>query len=356
MRIPPAPTRVPPPLQTAMVEESRYITNPWAMFFQSLSGGRFLVDTHANRLSDYNAEEYSAGSVFYESDRGAYYIVGPNAATKLTGAVTNVATSIAVASATNIAPMSLLAIEAEIVRVDAVAGLTLTVTRGIAGTVAAAHAAGATVRRKPAWRYFHGTMRDTFANAPADLATDDVGFLFFVTTGTAGVEYYHLARWTGSAWEAAEGERWGGYFSYFLRPPIEKGWQSVNGATTKYLDITAGALAEAAITLPNETAGVYRKTAAAYTGVVAAAVPAGITGSTATEGSHTHGAGTLATGAPSAATNVTAGGVAVASSTHTHTLSGSTAAGSAHSHGVGTLANDGTAEPAHLDVLPYFRR
>lgn len=78
-----------------------------------------------------------------------------------------------------------------------------------------------------------------------------------------------------------------------------------------------------------------------------------LSGSTASESAHTHGAGTLANGSPSSFDELATAaydpgsGNLVPSATHTHTISGSTAAGSAHSHGVGTLA-------AAASNPPYF--
>ena len=211
------------------------------------------------------------------------------------------------------------------------------------------------------FRYIAGTMRDTFANRPTSLGTDDTGLLFFCTTGTSSTEYYHLFRWSGTAWEAAPGERLGGYVQHYVIAPIEKGWQLCNGTATKYLSISAGALAEVNFTPQDETAGIYRKSAAAYGAAVNPAVAPGITGTLGDAGSGSAVGVTVSgvTSGPSATTNVQSGaGTTVASSGHDHTFSGS-GTGTVtddHTHDATSLVVDDTGEPANVEYLPYFRR
>jgi hypothetical protein len=128
------------------------------------------------------------------------------------------------------------------------------------------------------WVYVAGVMRATLAAAPADLtATGDIGFLFYVTTGTAAVEYYHLLRWTGTGWEPAPCDVMGGYFQDYIKVPTDHGWVLSNGGATKYLEITAGVLSEVAITLPDMTNGVQRVSGSSYSGSVSNPADTGIT-------------------------------------------------------------------------------
>lgn len=127
------------------------------------------------------------------------------------------------------------------------------------------------------WLYASGTMADMLSNQPI-LGSYDSGFLYRVTTGTGGVAYNHVARWTGSAWEA--GDNFGGFFEDFAFAPSEPGWQICDGSGTTCLQIIAGSLTETAFTTPNLTTGVYRKGAAAYTGIIAAAGTISMSGGT----------------------------------------------------------------------------
>lgn len=198
-----------------------------------------------------------------------------------------------------------------------------------------------------------------FAGQPT-LGAGDVGFLGFVT------DYGHWVRWTGTIWQFAPGETGNGFFRDFAIVPQEAGWQLCDGSATDYLVVGAAALTVTAITPPNLAgAPAYRKSAAAYSGAPVAASAPGITGTTAAEAAHTHNvpaqnnllsavnSGSL-TFPQGAGANVT-----VADSPHTHTTTvptQNTGGGTAHAHGAGSLAVDATAEPAHLAVLPYFRR
>jgi hypothetical protein len=141
------------------------------------------------------------------------------------------------------------------------------------------------------WQYADGIFACTFANAPADLGSNDAGFLCRITTGTGGVAYNHLVRWNGTGYEAADS--FGGYFMDFAVAPTESGWQICDGTATKVLQISSGALVETAFTTPNLTGGAYRKSAAAggYTGSITAAGSATFTGTAGTTGNDNAGGG-----------------------------------------------------------------
>ena len=68
---------------------------------------------------------------------------------------------------------------------------------------------------------------------------------------------------------------------------------------------------------------------------------------------HSHGVGTLVTGTPSSTCTTSTGMQSVASSAHTHTITGSTATESSHVHAAGTLATGSSDNiPAYKAV--YF--
>jgi hypothetical protein len=205
-----------------------------------------------------------------------------------------------------------------------------------------------------------GVNRFDIATQPA-LGASDEGYLGFET------DTRHLLRWTGTVWEFAPGDVGNLFFRDFAGTPQESGWALCDGSTVDYLTVGA-TLTLTSITLPNLSGtAAYRKSAAAYTGSIAAAAgssgataPA-LSGSTATEGAHTH-TGTTDNTANAVGDVRTVGAYdqyGFGTTQHSHTFT--TGAGSAHSHGVGTLAvashthGPGTIDPAHLDVLPYFR-
>jgi hypothetical protein len=168
-----------------------------------------------------------------------------------------------------------------------------------------------TVNASQVWVYVSGVMRADFASEPTDLGANDEDLLWSVT------DYSHLLRWTGTGWEFADGG--GKYIADFVGAPDANGWQLCDGSATHYLHITGGAVSEVAFTTPNLTGSpAYKKSGAAYSGTINAAVPPTTSGLL----------GTVAGSAVSGA----------ASSTHTHTIS---------------LPNDPVA---NLVTLPYFRR
>lgn len=233
-----------------------------------------------------------------------------------------------------------------------------------------------------------GIIVGTLAEQPTGLTPEEDGLLYFVT------DYGHLVRWNGSlaVWKFGPGDPGNGYFADYAITPQAVGWALCDGSATNYLVVGASALTTAAITLPDlVTTGVYRR-GGVYTGVVAGAVAAGLTisgslntssngahthtvsGATANEAAHTHGAGTYITNDGSNVIDaVNAGaGINPSDSAHTHNVTGTSGAGSAHNHGAGTLAGDsngahihtisptGTtdtaARPPTLVTAPYFRR
>ena len=190
-------------------------------------------------------------------------------------------------------------------------------------------------------------IRDTFANIPTGLGTQDEGTMFQAT------DYNHTWRWDGTSWRYLdEGDR-SGRIEFFLVAPTV-GWKLMDG-TGNPVTYTTETAAIATITLPNAV-GAYLKGAAAPGTVQVAANPGGMTGALATENAHTHDPGTYFAPASAAVYAVNAGTAQnVSPVIHAHAITGLSGPGSAHTHGIGTLAPDGTAEPIRYGALPYFR-
>lgn len=159
-----------------------------------------------------------------------------------------------------------------------------------------------TVRSAQVWVYASGIMRAALASLPT-VGLSDAGLLWWVT------DYTHLLRWNGTAWEFADEP--GGYIAGRVVAPDGTGWQLCDGSGTTYLQVAAGVLSEQAFATPSLvwTPG-YLKWGAAYTGNIIAANP------------------------PSTPSKVGQG-------------TGSNTA-------VSVISAD--AQPAHLELLPYFRR
>lgn len=252
------------------------------------------------------------------------------------------------------------------------------------------------------WVYILGTMHGVQAAiAGLGLGQYDDGFLFHCT------DYEHVLRWLwgggpgGFTW--GPGENGSAFIQMFAVAPTGIGWKLADGTGSPVTYLLATG-ATAAVALPDLTAGVYPKGAAAYTGVVNPAVDPVLAGETADEAAHTHPAGTLDAAAASAGTPTgtiassgghthtgntdalaafttvqSGGGANVAPSphghsfttdldgahihaftgdampNHDHAISGDTGAGSAHKHAAGTLTATG-GQPSSIDLLPYFRQ
>lgn len=182
-----------------------------------------------------------------------------------------------------------------------------------------------------------GVNRFTIATQPT-LGVSDEGYLGFEA------DTRHMVRWTGAAWEFAPGDVGNKFFRDFAGTPQESGWALCDGSSVDYLTLGA-TLTVTSITLPNLTGSpAYRKSAAAYTGTITAA-----SGTTASDGAHTH-TGTT-DNAPNIVGDVRTVGAydqyGFGTTQHNHTFT--TGSGGSHTHGPGTI------DPAHLDVLPYFR-
>jgi hypothetical protein len=103
------------------------------------------------------------------------------------------------------------------------------------------------------WRYAAGYMRSDVANEPTDLGVDDTGFLF------GALDYGHLFRWTGMAWEFAPGDPGNGYYATFAVAPTQAGWVLCNGANTDYLTVGMARLGVHAFALPTVANEYFRR-------------------------------------------------------------------------------------------------
>lgn len=232
------------------------------------------------------------------------------------------------------------------------------------------------------WVYILGMMHGTQPTiAGLGLGQYDDGFLFHCT------DYEHVLRWLWAGGPGSftwgPGENGSAYVQFFAVAPTGLGWKLADGTGSPVTYLLATG-ATAAVGLPDLTAGVYAKGAAAYTGVVNPAAGGAISGDTGAGTAHKHGVGALDAAAASAGTpagtvslipqstdyvTVTSGGsyasapghvhpaptfTGAAMANHDHALSGDTADESAHTHPAGTLAAT-AVEPKNLELLPYFR-
>lgn len=68
------------------------------------------------------------------------------------------------------------------------------------------------------WEYVAGVMEVSLATVPTDLGTDDAGVRVHLST------YHHLLRWTGTAWDWADGDLGNGFYQEFHSAPPTEGW------------------------------------------------------------------------------------------------------------------------------------
>lgn len=195
------------------------------------------------------------------------------------------------------------------------------------------------------WIYMAGEMAVTqsaVSAIAAALTTADTGLMLDVT------DYGHRLRWDGTDFEWAPGDSGSGMTQLFEIDPTGAGWHLYDGSTVNYLkaDGTTGS-----VTLPNLAgSAAYLKAGTPNTGINAA-TPGSLTGNTDNASTGVTIPGT--TGSPSGTTNVTAGGVAVASSTHTH--SEGSVSDPQHHHTLTTVSVTG-GEPQNIVRRPWFRQ
>lgn len=93
-----------------------------------------------------------------------------------------------------------------------------------------------------------GANRFLLANQPT-LGPEDAGYVGLVT------DYWHLVRWTGTAWEFFPGDSGSGYIVLFGVTPQAAGWRICDGTAALYL-VVGATLTTASFTTPN-TANTY---------------------------------------------------------------------------------------------------
>lgn len=148
-----------------------------------------------------------------------------NAETTLNGAITNVATSLVVQSAVlfpTSGPFKII-VEAEIMKVTAVAGTTFTVVRGQEGTTAAAHGNGA------------GVVQVVTKDSLIAVGTNIIREGTFASRPAAGVEGRIYIPTDGYTFARDDGTKWVPYgpISPALTPPVngDFAWINQGGAT-----------------------------------------------------------------------------------------------------------------------------
>jgi hypothetical protein len=181
------------------------------------------------------------------------------------------------------------------------------------------------------------------------LNTDDTGFRFHST------DFEREFRWSGLIWEDAPGEPARQQIVFYQATPDRAGWAPCNGATTS-LSTSGGDVV--AFTPPDLMSPQY---------FLRSNSSAGGTGGSYT---HTHGDGSLGadsggaastgdaspgTGGPSATTNVTPDGTAVASSGHTHSVNAHSHSTPNHTHGVSGTTGAADTQPQFYDAMPWIR-
>jgi len=304
------------PLQQAVVDQRRLLTVPWVGFLQRLydlaSSKLYVEGTHAQRVgaspptlenpgtpAGQPGSKNGPGTFFYETDRGVLY-----------------QSRLVIDPATPDDPPV------------------------------------------PAWVYVSGTMRNTLANKPTDLGwkptnkTVDTGFLFYAT------DYAHTWRWTGTTWEFAPGDRFSGEIAWFALP-LGTGWALCDGSPTTMTTPTATTVA---VNTPN-LIGAYAKGATGYTGTVIPASGSLAGGTTDAESGHTHAIDhdhpSFQSSGSAVDSTFSGGPYEGVSPAHKHNIdvpayAGTSGAGSAHTHTIGSMPV--TAEPKHVDLMPYLRR
>jgi hypothetical protein len=188
------------------------------------------------------------------------------------------------------------------------------------------------------WRPIAGEMTGTLSpNTKPTLTTKDAGFIFRAT------DFNRRYRWSGSAWEDLDaGDPRGRIEAFDTNPGT--GWAICDGSGVTRSTATGGT---AAFTTPN-LSGAYIKGAAVYS---ASVVAAALTGSTDSQGAHTHTTAATISGLSGTADVQSGAGANVAANSHTHAFSAPTDSQGAHTHGPGTLAADVT----HV-AIPYYTR
>lgn len=102
------------------------------------------------------------------------------------------------------------------------------------------------------WIYKAGIMRGNQSALPADLGTNDAGFLFYVQ------DYAHLLMWVGANWAWGPGDPGSDYSVPFVSGPDQiAGWQACDGSSGIFKLKSDGTLEQ--VTVPNTAGSWYRQ-------------------------------------------------------------------------------------------------
>jgi len=250
------------------------------------------------------------------------------------------------------------------------------------------HTGQFTGKASPVWTKWFGDFIASIVRLANQVRQPDLTIAQLNALGLSGSDkgrefgvsvYNHRLRWTGTAFEFAPGDCGSHYFAERPGVPQETGWQLCDGTVTSYL-VVGAVLSAAAFTTPNEVAGTFHKSIAAYTGSIDAAIaptltgtPAVLTGTvtapvfTGTPAVLTGTVAAIGATATAALTSANAAGQNTADNLHTHpapalTMNSYTPAGTnsvpvltMNSYTpAGTISTAG--RPPSLGVLRYYRR
>ena len=364
---------LPPPLQQRLVDARVLLTVPWALFFRWILGAlampTYAEGTHIERIGDpastdpalnkgMPASTFKAGAFYWETDRTVLYQAawdpdGDPAWVYVSGTMRNVLANKPADLGDN--DKGFLFYSTDYAHTwrwgvitsytDLVIGGTNTQLTSAAHPFSAAHV-GKVINITGGAGFTDG--RYVVLSVAGSTATLD-GPL-----GTAGST---AGTGTFTDWEYAPGDRVSGEIAWFTAGP-GTGWALCDGAAVTRTTATAGT---AAFTTPN-LIGAYPKGGSTYSGTV---VPASgsASGTTDAESGHVHSVTTNAVTSgigdiDSPVYAISSGsGINTRNEWHKHNVPGQTvtsAGGSAHSHTISGLTLSGV-EPAHVDLLPYYR-
>ncbi len=241
-----------------------------------------VQDTHANRLTNWPSVQFSTGTVFAETDRTAKYVVANAAGTVnttvsgTTYTVTwqtgnhfiNTGTGFTAAQWPAGTPIVINGVAYTVKAISSNTSLTLNSSAGVQTAVNYSVASGR-------WVYQSGQYCAALGSVPTDLGENDTtlissevayGFLFF-----ENATYFHQVQWNVSAWQRGpEDLDRADTFVMFGAAPSEPGWNVCDGSTQNFFNY-ANPSSPGSRVLPNLASGAYAKAAGSYSATVTAA-------------------------------------------------------------------------------------
>ena len=299
-----------------------------------------VEDTHANRLTTWPSVQFSVGTLFYETNRTAVYVV-QNA----TGTVNTAGTAVTWVSGDHFintgsgfnatqwpagTTMTINGVAYSLASVTNSTTATLATSAGVQAGVSYTVSSGR-------WVYLSGQYFAALASLPTDLGENDAGFLFFENAA-----YYHQLQRTASAWQRGpEDLEHSDTFHEFGGAPPDGGWQTCDGSTVNYLkyDGTTGSR-----TLPNlNSTTAYAKGGNSYSSTITAAAIPTISGNT-----------------ESSTTGITYGTSTVTDTPHNVTVITDPLTDSGHVHALSStnapISLAGGDPIANFPVIKYYRK